>query len=104
MTKQRGNQQHPLPFATWGWESHAHSLPGHGASPVQRPIRWCTLQYYYEFLNTELRRHIRYQRQAAAHYGCAYHEVADTGHDLMWERSAPTTAQVIHSWLEERTR
>ena len=43
-------------LAEWGWETHAHSLPGHGGSPVQRPIRWCTLQYYYEFLNTEVRR------------------------------------------------
>lgn len=43
-------------FAAWGWESHAHSLPGHGGSPVQRPIRWCTLQYYYEFLNSEVKR------------------------------------------------
>ncbi len=46
-------------LAEWGWESHAHSLPGHGSSPVQRPIRWCTLQYYYEFLNAEIRRHTR---------------------------------------------
>ena len=43
-------------LAEWGWESHAHSLPGHGRSPEQRPIRWCTLQYYYEFLNAELLR------------------------------------------------
>jgi pimeloyl-ACP methyl ester carboxylesterase len=43
-------------LAEWGWESHAHSLPGHGRSPMQRPIRWCTLQYYYEFLNHEVRR------------------------------------------------
>lgn len=46
-------------FARWGWESHAHSLPGHGRSPVQRPIRWCTLQYYYEFLHKEIRRQAR---------------------------------------------
>lgn len=43
-------------LAEWGWESHAHSLPGHGRSPVQRPIRWCTLQYYFEFLHDEIRR------------------------------------------------
>ncbi|NTV65738.1 MAG: alpha/beta hydrolase, partial [Oscillochloris sp.] len=43
-------------LAKWGWETHAHSLPGHGRSPEQRPIRWCTLQYYYEFLNSEVRR------------------------------------------------
>ena len=41
-------------FAEWGWESHAHSLPGHGGSPVQRPIRWCTLGYYLEFLVAEI--------------------------------------------------
>lgn len=46
-------------FAEWGWESHAHSLPGHGRSPVQRPIRWCTLQYYYELLNAEIKRQAR---------------------------------------------
>jgi pimeloyl-ACP methyl ester carboxylesterase len=46
-------------LAEWGWESHAHSLPGHGRSPVQRPIRWCTLQYYYEFLNAEILRQAR---------------------------------------------
>jgi pimeloyl-ACP methyl ester carboxylesterase len=46
-------------LAEWGWESHAHSLPGHGRSAVQRPLRWCTLQYYYEWLNTEVRRQPR---------------------------------------------
>jgi pimeloyl-ACP methyl ester carboxylesterase len=46
-------------LAEWGWESHAHSLPGHGRSPAQRPIRWCTLQYYYEFLSDEVRRMAR---------------------------------------------
>ncbi|MBX0329222.1 alpha/beta hydrolase [Oscillochloris sp. ZM17-4] len=46
-------------LAEWGWESHAHSLPGHGRSPERRPIRWCTLQYYYEFLNDEVRRMAR---------------------------------------------
>lgn len=46
-------------LAELGWESHAHSLPGHGRSPVQRPIRWCTLQYYYEFLNAEILRQER---------------------------------------------
>ncbi len=40
----------PQLFADWGWESHAHSLPGHGGSPVQRPFRWCTLGYYARFL------------------------------------------------------
>jgi pimeloyl-ACP methyl ester carboxylesterase len=33
-----------------GWESHAISLPGHGGSPVQRPIRLCTLDYYLKFV------------------------------------------------------
>ncbi len=37
-------------FAQWGWESHAISLPGHGGSPLQRPIRKCTLDYYLAFL------------------------------------------------------
>ncbi len=43
-------------FATWGWETHAHSLPGHGGSPVRRPIRWATLNYYFEFLKAEIER------------------------------------------------
>jgi len=43
-------------FAEWGWESIAISLPGHGQSPVQRPIRWCTLGYYLQFLATEIER------------------------------------------------
>ena len=43
-------------LAEWGWESHAHSLPGHGQSPVQRSIRWCTLGYYLEFLRAEVAR------------------------------------------------
>lgn len=46
-------------LAEWGWESHAHSLPGHGRSPAQRPVRWCTLQYYYEFLHDEIIRQPR---------------------------------------------
>ncbi len=37
-------------LAEWGWESHAISLPGHGLSPKQRPIRYCTLDYYLAFL------------------------------------------------------
>jgi len=41
-------------FAEWGWESMAISLPGHGQSPVQRPIRWCTLGYYLKFLAAEI--------------------------------------------------
>jgi len=43
-------------FAAWGWETHAFSLPGHGESPAQRPIRWCTLGYYFEFLEAEIER------------------------------------------------
>jgi pimeloyl-ACP methyl ester carboxylesterase len=43
-------------LAEWGWESHAHSLPGHAGSPVQRPIRWCTLGYYLGFLKAEIER------------------------------------------------
>ena len=43
-------------FAEWGWESIAISLPGHGQSPVQRPIRWCTLGYYLKFLAAEIER------------------------------------------------
>jgi pimeloyl-ACP methyl ester carboxylesterase len=43
-------------LAQWGWESHAHSLPGHAGSPVQRPIRWCTLGYYLTFLQAEINR------------------------------------------------
>jgi pimeloyl-ACP methyl ester carboxylesterase len=46
-------------FAEWGWESHAHSLPGHAGSPVQRPIHWCTLGYYLEFLKAEIDRQPR---------------------------------------------
>lgn len=222
-------------MAEWGWETHAHSLPGHGRSPEQRPIRWCTLQYYYEFLNNEVRRMerppvlmghsmggalshwwlkygsplpaivmvgpwahdsmsyvlphsipidpigqllsiftlsatpavrtpdlafhwfctegaimsphelharlgpesalvllqyesiygwhpakhahsptlivgaeddvcipVKYQRTAAAHYGCDYIEIPEAGHDLMIEKSYATTAQKIHTWLADR--
>jgi pimeloyl-ACP methyl ester carboxylesterase len=46
-------------LAERGWESHAHSLPGHGQSPVQRPIRWCTLGYYPQFLRAEIDRQPR---------------------------------------------
>ena len=43
-------------LAEWGWESHAISLPGHGGSPVQRPIPLCTLDYYLGFLKAEIDR------------------------------------------------
>ena len=41
-------------LAEWGWESVAVSLPGHGASPVQRRIELCTLDYYLGFLKAEI--------------------------------------------------
>ena len=43
-------------LAAWGWETHAHSLPGHGRSPTQRPIPRCTLDYYLGFLAAEVDR------------------------------------------------
>lgn len=43
-------------FAEWGWETHAHSLPGHGRSALQRPIARCTLDYYLGFLKAEIDR------------------------------------------------
>jgi pimeloyl-ACP methyl ester carboxylesterase len=43
-------------LAGWGWETHAHSLPGHGRSPIQRPIPRCTLDYYLGFLAAEVAR------------------------------------------------
>jgi len=46
-------------LAEQGWESHAHSLPGHANSPMQRPIRRCTLDYYLSFLAREVKRHVR---------------------------------------------
>jgi pimeloyl-ACP methyl ester carboxylesterase len=46
-------------LAERGWESHAHSLPGHGQSPTRRPIRWCTLGYYLRFLRAEIERQPR---------------------------------------------
>lgn len=44
-------------LAEQGWETHAHSLPGHGLSPVQRPIVRCTLDYYLAFIKREMERH-----------------------------------------------
>jgi len=43
-------------FAEWGWESHALSLPGHSGSPAQRPVWFCTLDYYLRFLKAEVER------------------------------------------------
>jgi len=44
-------------LAEWGWESHAHSLPGHAGSALQRPLQFCTLDYYLAFLRDEIQRH-----------------------------------------------
>ncbi len=49
-------QQWQALLAEWGWESIAFSLPGHGRSPVQRPIRMCSLEYYLSFLKEEVKR------------------------------------------------
>jgi len=43
-------------FAEWGWTSHAHSLPNHGGSENKRHYRFCTLGYYLEFLDAEVKR------------------------------------------------
>ncbi|MBK8027582.1 MAG: alpha/beta fold hydrolase [Chloroflexi bacterium] len=43
-------------LAEHGWQSHAHSLPGHALSPAQRPIHLCTLDYYLSFLKREIDR------------------------------------------------
>ncbi len=43
-------------LAEWGWESIAISQPGHGRSPVQRPLMFCTLEYYLSFLKAEVER------------------------------------------------
>ncbi len=43
-------------LAEWGWESHAHSLPGHANSYLQRNIPRCTLDYYLGFLKAEIDR------------------------------------------------
>lgn len=39
-------------LAELGWESTSISLPGHGESPLQRPLRFATLSYYLQFLKT----------------------------------------------------
>lgn len=44
-------------LAECGWESHAHSLPGHGRSPEQRTVPECSLAYYLRFLADEIQRH-----------------------------------------------
>lgn len=43
-------------MASEGWESIAFSLPGHGRSPVQRPVAECSLPYYLRFLVDEVAR------------------------------------------------
>ncbi len=43
-------------FVAWGWTSVASSLPGHGASPAQRPVAACTLDYYLGFVGDEIER------------------------------------------------
>ena len=43
-------------FSEWGWESHSFSLPGHAGSLTQRPIYFCTLDYYLRFLKAEVER------------------------------------------------
>lgn len=43
-------------LAEWGWESHAHSLPGHAKSDRQRPVWLCTLDYYLAFFKREIER------------------------------------------------
>jgi pimeloyl-ACP methyl ester carboxylesterase len=43
-------------FAIWGWDSVSFSLPGHAGSETKRPIRWCTLGYYTDFLIREIER------------------------------------------------
>lgn len=43
-------------FAGWGWETIAHSLPGHAHAPTQRPLAACTLDYYLGFLKAEVER------------------------------------------------
>ncbi len=43
-------------LAEKGWESLAYSLPGHGKSPLQRPLSRCTLGYYLAFVRDEVER------------------------------------------------
>jgi len=47
--------QHIL--ADFGWESHAFSLPGHGASPATRKsVRWNNMNDYLSVLSAEIKR------------------------------------------------
>lgn len=43
-------------LAKAGWESHAISLPGHGASPVQKSVRFSTMSDYLKILKQEVER------------------------------------------------
>lgn len=43
-------------FADLGWESHAISLPGHGASPAQGSVRFSTMGKYLTVLADEIAR------------------------------------------------
>lgn len=43
-------------LAEQGWESHAISLPGHGASPAQKSVRFCTMGDYLKILKQEIER------------------------------------------------
>ncbi len=45
-----------IQLAEIGWESHAHSLPGHAGSVKQRPLWRATLDYYLAFLKREIDR------------------------------------------------
>lgn len=43
-------------LADKGWESHAISLPGHGASPARKSVRFSTMQDYLTVLKAEVER------------------------------------------------
>jgi pimeloyl-ACP methyl ester carboxylesterase len=43
-------------LADQGWESHAISLPGHGASPKRKSVRFSTMNDYLAVLAAEIRR------------------------------------------------
>ena len=43
-------------LAQQGWESHAISLPGHGASPAQKSVRFSTMGDYLKVLKQEVDR------------------------------------------------
>lgn len=45
-----------ISLAKCGVETMAYSLPGHGRSPVQRPVKECSLAYYLRFLVDEMSR------------------------------------------------